>query len=48
MLRKNFSEIEKNYWKGVFWSPSYFAGSCGGAPIAIIREYIENQDSPRK
>ncbi|HJF73901.1 MAG TPA: IS200/IS605 family transposase, partial [Gallibacterium anatis] len=20
------------------WSPSYFAGSCGGAPISIIRQ----------
>ena len=25
------------------WSPSYFAVSCGGAPIKKIREYIENQ-----
>jgi putative transposase len=25
------------------WSPSYFAGSCGGAPIAVIRQYIEQQ-----
>ena len=25
------------------WSPSYFAGSCGGAPITVIRQYIENQ-----
>ncbi|HKY99643.1 MAG TPA: IS200/IS605 family transposase, partial [Rhabdochlamydiaceae bacterium] len=26
---------------------SYFAGSCGGAPLAIIRQYIEQQQSPR-
>ena len=25
------------------WSPSYFAVSCGGAPIAKIKKYIENQ-----
>ena len=25
------------------WGPSYFAESCGGAPIAVIRQYIENQ-----
>ena len=25
------------------WSPSYFAGSCGGAPIEIIRQYIEQR-----
>jgi putative transposase len=27
----------------VLWSPSYFAASCGGAPIAIVRQYIEQQ-----
>ncbi|HIE6440629.1 TPA: IS200/IS605 family transposase, partial [Proteus mirabilis] len=25
----------------------YFAGSCGGAPISIIRQYIEQQETPR-
>jgi putative transposase len=28
------------------WPPSYFAGSCGGAPIGIIRRYIEQQQTP--
>ncbi|MGX8843205.1 IS200/IS605 family transposase, partial [Klebsiella quasipneumoniae] len=23
-----------------------FAGSCGGAPITIIRQYIEQQETP--
>ncbi|MEI6806825.1 MAG: transposase, partial [Myxococcaceae bacterium] len=26
--------------------PSYFASSCGGAPISVIRKYIENQRTP--
>ncbi len=30
-------------WKGVLWSPRYFAASRGGAPIAIVRQYIEQQ-----
>jgi putative transposase len=30
----------------MLWSPSYFAGSCGGAPISIIRQYIEQQKTP--
>jgi len=34
------------YWQGVLWSPSYFAGSCGGAPIEIVRKYIEQQNTP--
>jgi putative transposase len=29
-----------------FWAPSYFAGSCGGAPLSIVKEYIENQKRP--
>ncbi|WP_329224391.1 IS200/IS605 family transposase [Streptomyces canus] len=30
----------------VFWSRSYFAGSCGGAPLTVIRQYIESQKPP--
>lgn len=39
---KHKKEIEKLLWKGVLWSPSYFAGSCGGAPLDIIKKYIQN------
>ena len=46
LLRKRHSELRKRYWKGVLWSPSYFAASCGGAPLAIIKEYIESQRTP--
>jgi putative transposase len=28
------------------WSPSYFAASCGGAPLSIIKQYVENQRRP--
>lgn len=28
------------------WSPSYFAASAGGAPLAIIRAYIDSQRTP--
>ena len=44
--KKNYPEIKKKLWGGALWSPSYFAGSCGGAPIAIIRRYIEQQRTP--
>jgi putative transposase len=45
-LRKERPDIASRYWKGVLWSPSYFAGSCGGAPISIVRQYIEQQRTP--
>jgi putative transposase len=38
--------IRKYLWGAHFWSPSYFAASCGGAPLSIIKEYIENQNRP--
>ncbi|WP_018574464.1 transposase, partial [Oligella ureolytica] len=28
--KKNYPNIKKKLWKGALWSPSYFAGSCGG------------------
>jgi putative transposase len=27
-------------------APSYFAGSCGGAPLSVVKEYIDNQKRP--
>ena len=45
-LRQMRPELVRRYWKGVLWSPSYFAASCGGAPISIIRQYIEQQRTP--
>ena len=46
LLRKEFVELKARYWRGVLWSPSYFAGSCGGAPISIIKQYIQQQQTP--
>jgi len=46
MLRKERPDIVKRYWKNVLWTPSYFAASCGGAPISIVRQYIEQQQTP--
>lgn len=44
--RKEYPSIKKKLWGSALWSPSYFAGSCGGAPIEIIRQYIEQQRTP--
>lgn len=49
MIRKdNFPEIKNKIWGNSLWSPSYFASSCGGAPLYIIQEYIQNQESPEE
>ncbi|AKH63360.1 MULTISPECIES: IS200/IS605 family transposase [Photorhabdus] len=47
LLRRDRPDIALRYfYTGVLWSPSYFAGSCGSAPISIIRQYIEQQQTP--
>ncbi|MFF1343793.1 IS200/IS605 family transposase [Streptomyces sp. NPDC058290] len=38
--------IRKYLWGAPFWSPSYFAASAGGAPLSVIKEYIEQQQRP--
>ena len=45
-LRQERPDIAKRYWNGGLWSASYFAASCGGAPIDVLRQYIEQQQAP--
>jgi putative transposase len=46
MLRQERPDIAVHYYKDVLWSPSYFAASCGGAPLEIIKKYVEQQNRP--
>jgi putative transposase len=43
LRRENFPEVRKKLWGAHFWSPSYCAISCGGAPLSIIKQYIQDQ-----
>jgi len=45
LLRLERPDLAARYWKGMLWSPSYFAASCDGAPISILRNYIEQQQA---
>ena len=37
-LRSEYTgKVNRATMNGHFWSPSYFAASCGGAPLSIIR-----------
>jgi len=40
--------IAERLWKEYFWSKSFFLLSAGGAPVEVIREYIESQGEGRK
>jgi putative transposase len=44
-LRQEFPDLVRHYWRGQrLWAGSYFAGSVGGAPISVLRQYIEQQE----
>jgi putative transposase len=46
-LRQDFwPEIKSKLWGNHFWGPSYCALSAGGAPLEVIKKYIENQRTP--
>lgn len=44
--KKAYPTVQRSLWGGALWSPSYFAGSCGGAPIDVVKKYIQDQESP--
>ncbi|MER5421349.1 IS200/IS605 family transposase [Streptosporangium roseum] len=47
LLRKEYAPHVRNYlWGGHLWSGSYFAGSVGGAPLTVLKQYIEQQQRP--
>ena len=43
LLKKEFPEIRSKLWQEYFWSRSYCLLTTGGAPIEVIRQYIETQ-----
>ena len=48
-LRQEFPDLRRHYWRANrLWSGSYFAGSAGGAPITVLRQYIEQQEPDRE
>jgi putative transposase len=46
-MRQEFPEPAAHYYRAnKLWSGSYFAGSMAGAPLSIVRQYIEQQNRP--
>ncbi|MGL2388206.1 IS200/IS605 family transposase [Helicobacter pylori] len=42
----HFKSVEASLWGKHLWSPSCFAGSCGGVPLEMIKQYIQEQETP--
>ena len=48
LVRRDFrDQLDYEYQaKPVFWSRSYCIISCGGAPLLIVKQYVEQQRAP--
>ena len=47
LLRRDMPDIKERYLgKSGLWHRSYFSGSVGGAPLEIVKQYIEQQKTP--
>lgn len=44
--RDHPNQLADLLWGKNLWSPSYFAASAGGAPLDIVKQYINNQQRP--
>ena len=43
VLKKEYPSMKEQLWKEMFWSRSFCLLSSGGAPIKVIKQYIEEQ-----
>jgi len=47
LLKKEFPEIRQKLWKEYFWSQSFCLITAGGAPLSVLKQYIESQGEPK-
>ena len=43
LIKKDYPHLRESLWKENFWSRSFCLLTTGGAPIEVIKRYIENQ-----
>ena len=43
LLKKEYPQIKEKLWKETFWSQSFCLITTGGAPLDVVKKYIESQ-----
>mgnify|MGYP000926558609 FL=1 len=43
LIRKEYPSVRSKLWKESFWSKSFCLLTTGGAPVEVIKKYIESQ-----
>ena len=47
LLKKEFAGIRQKLWEEYFWSQSFCLITAGGAPLSVMKQYIESQGEKR-
>ena len=48
LIKRDFPRVKQFFWKEQFWSKSFCLLTTGGAPIDVIKKYIQNQGNNHK
>jgi putative transposase len=48
LIKQEFESVRKKLWQSYFWSQSFCLLTSGGAPIEVIKQYIESQGDPHE
>jgi putative transposase len=43
LIKKEFPSVRQKLWKEYFWSQSFCLLTAGGAPLEVLKKYIESQ-----
>jgi putative transposase len=43
LIKKEFPDIRNQLWKEYFWSQTFCLITVGGAPLEVLKQYIQNQ-----
>jgi REP element-mobilizing transposase RayT len=43
LIKKEFPKIRQKLWNEYFWSQSFCLITAGGAPLTVLKQYIESQ-----
>jgi putative transposase len=43
LIKKEYPQIRTKLWKEYFWSRSFCLLTTGGAPVEIVKQYIQSQ-----
>ncbi len=48
LIKRDYPRVKQFLWKEMFWSKSFCLLTTGGAPIDVIKKYIQNQGNNHK